>query len=48
MNNSNTDDDNSDDCSSTESHNTKLRWTNSMAAIHDEQPCTGLTPPLLL
>ena len=43
MNNNNKDD-NSDDCDNTESPNTKLDWTNSITATHDEQLCTDPQP----
>ena len=45
MNNNNNDDVNSDDCNSTESHNNKLRQTNSMTTIHNEQLCTDSSSP---
>ena len=45
MNNNNNDDDNSDNYNSTESPNTKLGWTNSITAIHNEQLCTAPQPP---
>ena len=44
MNNKNNDD-NSNNCNSTESPNTKPGWTNSITAIHDEQLRPNPQPP---